>query len=109
MAADTTLQPRVLAGGEFSTAFTRDPAREGCLSESKSSPACQSITPEQALVNVLGVFFAGTPYGHFYGSRDGPAPVQYLQIYQEDIQYANEHPPVQAKLLEASKRFLSSR
>jgi len=108
MSADTTLHPRILAGGEFSTAFARDPAREGCLSDKKSSPGCQSITPEQALVNVLGVFFAGTPYGHFYGLRDGPAPVQYLQIYQEDIQYANDHPPVQAKLLEASQRFLSS-
>lgn len=109
MSADTTLHPRVLAGGEFSTAFARDPAREGCLSQNKSSAVCQRITPEQALTNVLGVFFAGTPYGHFYGSPDGPAPVQYLQIYQEDILYANAHPPVQAKLLEASKRFLSSR
>jgi len=36
--------------------------------------------------------FAGTPYGHFYGTSDGPAPVQYLQIYQDDIQYANDHP-----------------
>ena len=57
---------------------------------------------------MLGVFFAGTPYGHFYGTHDGPARVQYLQIYQDDILYANSHAPVQAKLLEASKRFLSS-
>jgi hypothetical protein len=108
MSADTTLNPRVLAGGEFSTGFARDPSREGCLSDDKSSPACQSITPEQALANVLTVFFAGTPYGHFYGSQDGTAPVQYLQIYQDDILYANGRPSVQAKLLEASKRILSS-
>ncbi len=108
MALDTTLNPRVLAGGEFSTGFSRRPALEGCPSADKSSPACQSITPEQALANVLAVFFAGTPNGHFYGSPDGRAPVQYLQIYQDDILYANSHPPVQAKLLEASKRFLSS-
>ncbi len=105
MSADTRLNPRVLAGGEFSTSFSRDPAREGCPSDDKSSSACQSITPEQALANLLAVFFAGTPYGHFYGSQDGTAAVQYLQIYQEDILYANDHPPVQAKLLEASKRF----
>ena len=108
MSADMRFHPRVLAGGEFSTGFARDPAREGCLSDDKSSPACQSITPEQALANVLAVFFAGTPYGHFYGSPDGTAPVYYLQIYQDDILYANDHPPVQAKLLEASKLLLSS-
>ena len=81
---------------------------EGCPIDDRSLPACQSITPEQAFANVLAVFFAGTPYGHFYGSRDGTAPVQYLQIYQDDIPYANSHPPVQAMLLEASTRFLSS-
>ena len=108
MSADARLHPRVLAGGEFATGFARDPAMEGCLSDDKSSPACQSVTPEQALANVLAVFFAGTPYGYFYGSVDGPALVQYLQIYQGDILYANDHPPVQAKLLEASKRILSS-
>jgi hypothetical protein len=108
MSADTRLNPRVLAGGEFSTGFSRDPALEGCTSGDKSLPTCQSVTPEQALANVLAVFFAGTPYAHFYGSRDGRAPVQYLQIYQDDILYANDHPQVQAKLLEASKRFLRS-
>jgi acetyl esterase/lipase len=108
MAADARLNPRVLAGGEFSTGYARDPAREGCPSDDRSSPACQSITPEQALGNVLGVFFAGTPYGHFYGSANGIAPIQYLQIYQDDILYANDHPVAQAKLLEASKRLMSS-
>ncbi len=73
-----------------------------------SSPTCQSFTPEQALSNVLAVFFAGTPNGHFFGSQDGTAPIHYLQIYQGDILYANDHPTVQAKLLEASKRILSS-
>ncbi|HXB53238.1 MAG TPA: hypothetical protein VN461_00515 [Vicinamibacteria bacterium] len=42
------------------------------------------------------------------GSRDGTAPVHYLQIYQADILYANDHQQVQAKLLYASKRLLSS-
>jgi len=107
MSADMGFHPRILAGGEFSTGFARDPAREGCLSDDKSSPACRSVTPEQALANVLAVFFAGTPYGQFYGSRDGTAPVYYLQIYQDDILYANDHPPIQAKLLEASKLLLS--
>ena len=75
MAADTSCNPRILAGGEFSTGFSRDPAREGCPSDDRSSPACKSITAEQALNNVLGVFFAGTPNGHFYGAQDGMAPI----------------------------------
>ncbi len=108
MSADTRCNPRILAGGEFSTSFSRRPALEGCSSEDKSSPTCLSVTPEQALDNVLAVFFAGTPYGHFYGKQDGPASLQYLQIYQDDILYANSYPSVQGKLLEASKRFLSS-
>ncbi len=107
MSADTALRPRVLAGGEFCTGFARDPARMGCPSGDKSSPACQGITPERALTNLLALFFAGTPYGHSFGSQDGRAPIQYLQIYQGDVLYANDHPPVQAKLLEASKRLLS--
>jgi hypothetical protein len=108
MSADTTFYPRILGGGEFATGFARNPAREGCKIDDPSSPACQSTTPQQALANVLAIFFAGTPYGHFYGSQDGRAPVQYLQIYQDDIVYANEHPTVQAMLMEASKRILSS-
>lgn len=105
MSADSRFNPRILAGGQFSTGFSRDPVREGCLIDDKFSPACQSITPERAFTNVLAVFFAGTRYGHFYGSPDGPAPVQYLQIYLDDVLYANDHPSVQATLLAASKRF----
>jgi hypothetical protein len=108
MSADKRFNPRILGGGEFATGFARDPAREGCLSDDRSSRACQSVTPEQALANVLAVFFADTPHAHDYGSRDGTAPLQYLQIYLGDILYANEHPPVQAKLLETSKLLLSS-
>ncbi len=99
------LNPQVLAGGEFGTAVSKDPTREGCLSEDKT--ACASLTSEQAFANALAAFFAGTPYGHLYGKQDGPVPVQYLQMYQADIVYANSHPKVQAKLLEASKRILS--
>ena len=109
MAADTRFNPRILAGGEFATGFARDPARQGCGIDNPAAPACQRTTPEQALVNDLAVFFAGTRLGHFFGAQDGPAPIQYLQIYQGDIFYANEHPQAQAILLETSQRLLSSR
>jgi hypothetical protein len=101
--------PQLLVGGEFATGFARDPARQGCKNEDKTSYECRSITPEQALTNDLAVVFAGTPFGHFYGSEDGRSAFHYLQIYQGDIQYANEHPAAQALLLEASRRILSSR
>jgi hypothetical protein len=45
--------------------------------------------------------------GHFFGAPDGPAPIQYLQIYLGDVFYANEHPQAQAMLLKASRRILS--
>jgi hypothetical protein len=38
----------------------------------------ESITPEQALSNVLAVFFAGMPNGHFFGAQDGTAPIPLL-------------------------------
>jgi hypothetical protein len=108
MAADGRIKPRVLAGGEFATGFARDPARQGCPIDNPLAPACQRTTPEQALANDLAVFFAGTRLGRFFGAQDGPAPIQYLQIYQGDVFYANEHPQAQAMLLEASRRILSS-
>jgi hypothetical protein len=108
MAADTGINPRILAGGQLATGFSRPPAREGCPSYETSPMACQTITPDQALDNVLAVFFADTPYGHFFGARDGMAPVHYLQIFLGDILYANDHPSVQARLLEASRLLLSS-
>ena len=102
------LNPRVLAGGEFGTAISRDPTREGCSSNDKASAGCNNLTLEQAFANALTAFFAGTPYGHLYGAQNGTVPVQYLQMYQADIVYANSHPEVQTQLVETSKRILSS-
>jgi hypothetical protein len=107
MAADTRFKPRILAGGEFATGFARDPARQGCRIDDAIDPACQRTTPEEALANDLSVFFADTRLGHFFGAPDGPAPIQYLQIYLGDVFYANEHPQAQAMLLKASRRILS--
>jgi hypothetical protein len=107
LSADATLSPRVLAGAQFGTSFSRFPQREGCPGSCDgTAPACRSITPDEALSNALAVYFDGTPAGHFFGAADGAAPLNYLQIYAEDIRYANAHPSIQAKLMEVSKRLL---
>jgi uncharacterized protein (TIGR03437 family) len=46
------------------------------------------IQPEQAAYNVLSIYFAGTPAGSSFGSTPGTAPMNYMQIYSADIQYA---------------------
>ncbi len=54
-------------------------------------PAQDLIPREQALYNVLNVFFDGTPAASSFGGTPGTAPMNYLQIYAEDILYATEH------------------
>jgi hypothetical protein len=87
----------ILGGGQFNTRFSvpdhNDMEREGCT----SGPPC-TITPEQAAYNALDVFFYDTPAAAAtlaggmgsLGGTPGSNPLNYLQIYYEDIQYANE-------------------
>ncbi len=51
-------------------------------------PSSKLIPPEQALYNVLNFYFNGTAGASAFGATPGPAPLNYLQIYSEDIQYA---------------------
>jgi hypothetical protein len=53
-------------------------------------PAQDKISPEQAEYNVLNAYFDGTPVASFFGGANGAAPLNYLQIYSEDILYANQ-------------------
>lgn len=46
------------------------------------------MTPEQATYYVLADFFNGTPFAGFYGGSSGLAPIQYLEVDIEDVQYA---------------------
>jgi hypothetical protein len=63
----------------------------GPSAQPASVPASCVMSPEQALYNVLGVFFAGTAVGRLYGESQGNAPLNYLQIYATDIAYATAH------------------
>ncbi len=106
MSADTSLSPRVLGGAQLDTSFSRSPAKEGCpASCDEATPSCAGISPDQALANVLSVYFDDTPLGPVYGSTRGGASLNYLQVYAEDIHYANSHPTALAKLEEVSKRL----
>ena len=51
-------------------------------------PAKDLIPPEQALYNVLQGYFAGTRGLSVFGGELGDAPLNYLQIYAPDVQYA---------------------
>jgi hypothetical protein len=53
-------------------------------------PKQDKIAPEQAEYNVLNAYFEGTPVASFFGGTNGSAPLNYLQIYSEDILYANQ-------------------
>jgi hypothetical protein len=97
----------VLAGAQFDTSFSQKPAAEGCKAScDKEAAVCQSVTPAQALSNVLAVYFDGTPAGSSYGAARGPARLNYLQIYEKDIEFAKTQPAVQATLEKVSHELL---
>jgi hypothetical protein len=97
----------VLGGAQFDTSFSQKPAAEGCRAScDKEAAVCQSVTPALALSNVLSVYFDGTPAGNVYGASNGTARMNYLQIYEKDIQFASTQPAVQTTLEQASHRLL---
>jgi len=52
-------------------------------------PAEDLISPEQAAYNVLQDFFNDTPAALAFGGTLGSAPLNYLQIYSDDIVYSS--------------------
>jgi len=59
------------------------------------------IPPEQAEYNVLNGFFDGTPVASTFGGTQGTAPLNYLQIYSQDIQYSTANVNAPAQVVEA--------
>jgi len=105
--SDGAYAPPILGGAQFNTSFSQKPAAEGCpASCDAQSSTCKMITPAQALSNVLSVYFDGTPDGGLYGASKGSARMNYLQVYEKDIQFANTQPALQAILAQASQRIL---
>jgi hypothetical protein len=77
-------------GGNGGTAvITQNPDIEGC---NLPGGDCTNISPEQAIYNVFTAYFDGTPVGSSYGTPpilSSNCPLNYLQIYNEDVTYAN--------------------
>jgi hypothetical protein len=86
---------RVLGGLQTGGTITPNADTEGC---NQFGGGCTNLSPEQAIYNVLTVFFDGTPVGSNYGSPYGTPPIitsnlplNYLQLYNEDVSYANDN------------------
>lgn len=83
----TSPSQRILGGAQFAQSFSKFPDDEG---------GCTGCSPEQAEYNVLTWFFDETSEGPSFptgtvagiGGHNGPAPLNYLQIYGPDITYA---------------------
>jgi len=65
-------------------------------------PAKYLIPPEQAEYNVLKVYFDGTPAAALFGGANGAAPLNYLQIYSPDIQYATANVNAPAQVVQTN-------
>jgi uncharacterized protein (TIGR03437 family) len=65
-------------------------------------PAADLIPPEQAEYNVLSVYFDGTAVASSFNGTPGIAPLNYLQIYSPDIQYATANVNAPAQVVAGS-------
>jgi hypothetical protein len=63
-------------------------------------PATDLIPPEQALYNVLNVYFNGTPAASSFGGTTGTTPLNYLQAIDKDVQYAQTNANAPAQVVE---------
>ncbi len=72
-------------------------------------PAADLIPPEQSEYNVLNAYFNGTAAAALFGGTPGatPAPMNYMQIYSPDIQYAELNVNAPAQVVETSGATVS--
>ena len=78
------------------------PASVAAFKTFSSVPAADLISPEQAEYNVLNVYFDGTAVASSFSGTQGAAPLNYLQVYSEDIQYAEQNVNAPALVVEGS-------
>jgi hypothetical protein len=95
------LVPAFLGGAEFDHAVSgHQKLRTGCPTFPDTTH-CHGLTVEEAAYNVLAVFFNNTPAGSFFKGTlptdpptvgiPGGTPLQYLEVPEADVVYANEH------------------
>jgi uncharacterized protein (TIGR03437 family) len=66
------------------------------------------ISPEQAAYNVLNVYFNGSAAASSFGGTPGATPLNYLQIYSPDIQYAEMNVNGPAQILQPDGVIVST-
>jgi hypothetical protein len=93
---------RILGGGQFNSSVAK---HSGKMGRKAGDPEDKDVAPADAMRNVLKNFFNKTPFGKEYGAENGEAPIHYLQLYDEDILYANDHADVQAILLDVRRKL----
>lgn len=92
--------PPILGGAEFDLAVSNSSMiqQQGCPNytpKDPNPPDCKNLTPEQAAYNTFTVFFDATPAAaDFGGSSSIPpinnAPIQYVEVDFQDLQYAQD-------------------
>lgn len=85
---DLAPNQRIYGGAQFNSTFSKNPAKIGC-SLSNCDCAGQKISAAAALRNILKNYFNQTPFADFYGAEKGLSAIDYLQIYADDILYAD--------------------
>ena len=110
----------VVGGAQFNSSATNNPSTMGCtdtnvcgregkaLCETTPTHACCSLTPAQAVANVLSVFFSETDQAQIFNVPVGAAHMSYLQVYKDDILFANTNPSVQEQFTKAKTALLGT-
>ena len=110
----------VVGGAQFNSSATNNPTSMGCtdtnvcgregktLCETTPSHSCCSLSPSQAVANVLSVFFSETDQAQAFGVPKGSAHMSYLQVYKDDILFANNNSSVQEQLGKAWSALLGT-
>ncbi len=93
---------QILGGAQFNTSFSNAPNVEGCL-----DVCAGKISPEQSEYNVLYVYFYGSPVASVFGGVNGEAPLNYLQIYSDDILYAEANMNSPQSIMQIDGTFIT--
>jgi hypothetical protein len=80
-------------------------AKFGTYGSLQTNDPAALISPEQALFNVLNFYFDGTAAAAAFSGMPGnsPAPMNFMQIYSEDIQYAQDNANTPRSVVEGSE------
>jgi uncharacterized protein (TIGR03437 family) len=70
-------------------------------------PSTLLISPEQAAYNVLNFYFSGTAGASSFGATQGATPLNYLQVYSPDIQYAEMNVDAPAQVVQTGGSSVS--